>query len=250
VNERGQRNVVQSPRTVCGVVGTVLLASIMVAGSAWALLALVFYVQGLLNRSPLVLVPCLFLFLLVPVVAIGLIYLPVLITRMVFRWFGLDDRKWWRYTLSVLAVLVFVASFVLACLCGGAPSNIWARGVARYVQAHADIEGIQAWLSTLGPDDLDPEGLRHKVTNLVLQRDFANSEQPPALARLKVNRARVCADDEGHLTLRFQLGGGGFMMHWGLVVGPKHLRTPPSNLSDLGEDHFQLAPGAYIWLRE
>jgi hypothetical protein len=249
MNENRHGNVVQSPRILRRVVGMVVLASAVVGWSVWGLLALAFYVQGWRNHSPLILAPCFFLFILIPMGVIGLLYLPMLITRRISRWAGLDDRKWRRRMLSALAVLVFAASFVLAFLHRSAPAEIWARGEARYVQAHADLEEIREWLSRLGPDDLDPEGRRH-ASDIVLERSFAKSEQPPALARLKGNRAIVRADPEGHLMLHLQLGGGGFMMHWGLVVGPRDMPTPPSDFSDFGEHRFPLAPGAYIWLAE
>jgi hypothetical protein len=38
------------------------------------------------------------------------------------------------------------------------------------------------------------------------------------------------------------------MWHWGLVVGGKDMPMPPSDFSEFGEQHFPLAPGAYIWL--
>ena len=239
----------RSPGVVRRAVGVVSLASALLSWSVWGLLAVVLYLLGLFNRSPLVLVPCVYISLAVPVGVAGFLCLLVLITRTVCRRFELEDRKWQRRLLSAVAVFVSVASFGLACMYGGVPVRMWSRGIVRHVQSHADIEGIQTWLSTLGPDDLDPEGQRHK-DNIALERDFAKSEQPPALARLKVNRARVRADDEGHLTLRLQLGGGGFMMHWGLAVGPPEMPTPPSDFSEYGEQRFPVSPGAYVWLAE
>jgi hypothetical protein len=245
VNENRDGNTVQSPRIPRRVVGMVVLASVAAAWLAWGFFGLFFYLLGLFNCSPLGPLPCFspLLFL-----AVGW-YLPVLMVRMVSRRAGLEDRKWRRRGLSAAAFLALVASFVLACTCGGVPTGAWCRGIARSAEARADIAGIQKWLSTLDPNDLDPEGLRHKVTNLELERYFAPPEQPVAMVRLKA-RAIVRADDEGRRMARLHLGGGGLMMHWGLVIGHKDMPIPPSDTSDFGEERFPLAPGASIWLTE
>lgn len=72
-----------------------------------------------------------------------------------------------------------------------------------------------------------------------------------ALAGLKVNGAQVHADEEGYLMVPLQLGGSGNLLHWGLVVGHKEMRTPPPlSISGPWEARSPLAPGAYIWLAE
>jgi hypothetical protein len=147
-----------------------------------------------------------FLVLLIPVAAI---YVPVLIVRTVSRWSGLDDRKWRRRMLMVIAVLAFVASFVLACSCGGAPTDIWARGIASHVRTRADVEGIQNWLSTLDPNDCQDQPLEVKIApGAQISNPPKYIPIPPSVGRLGRYSNRLLRDDAGRPMIRFQLGGG------------------------------------------
>ena len=245
MKEDRHSNSMESAGVAWRVLAMVLSAAFVAAWLVWGLSAVASYEAGLSNSSPLW-----FELLLGPLILVAAIDLSVRFVRVVSHRAGLGDRKWRRRVLAAVTALAFVGSLVLACSCGGTPGKAWARGIARHIRTRADIEGIQTWLSTLGPNDLDPKGLRHKHSNVMLERSFAISEQPAAMAGLKGKEVTVHADDDGHLTVRLWLGGGGFMMHWGLVVRRKDMPIPPSDTSDFGEEHFPLAPGAYIWLRK
>ncbi len=238
MNEERQDNVVASPRILPRVVSMVLLACVVVSWLVWGLFVLVLYLLGLLNYSPWAFSPCFLLFLLTFVVPV---YLPMRIVRTVSRRYGLDDRKWRRRLLSVIAVSAFVVSFLLAGRLGGCTlGNPWVWGFTRYIERRTDVREIQNWLGTLDPKDyiLDEDRTDEKR--------FVGLEQPPCIATLRSTNVTVRPDDAEHLTVRL-LWGGGFVGHWGIVVGPKDMPMPSSAWSNRAERRFPLAPGAYIW---
>ncbi|MBP7052313.1 MAG: hypothetical protein KBE65_14970, partial [Phycisphaerae bacterium] len=73
---------------------------------------------------------------------------------------------------------------------------------------------------------------------------------PPSIARLQWRDSSLRRDDLGRPVIRIFLGGGGFIGHWGVVIGHKDMPTPPSDFSDNGEIRCPLAPGAYVWYSE
>ncbi len=238
MNEDQPNIAAQSRGILRRVVGVVLLASVLASWSVWGLCGLSFYLLGMFNVSPLAYLPC-FLPILIPVIAI---YLPVLIVRAVSRRLGLTDRKWRRRMLSVIACRVFAASFLLAFVSSVAPANIWARGLGRYVKARADITGIQSWLDTLDPNDCPKYA--PDVPTAHRPKDIPT---PPSVGGLRRYGGQVWRDEAGCPMIRFRLGGGGFITHWGLVIGRRDLQTPPDILDHVGEVHVTLAPGVYIW---
>jgi hypothetical protein len=223
-------------------VAIVLLAVLAVLWLVWGPAGPVLYLAGLSNSLWACIFALLAVLLLVILAVVSVPVLPVLLVYTLITW----RRHSPRTRLSLLLGTVAIGGLVVPFVIGFAgltprPSNMFMCGVARYVKTRADIEGIQSWLSTF-----DPSEFRSEYT--VVEKDFANKDQPAALAGLKVNRATVRSDDEGHLTVRLQLNGSGLMWHWGLVVGSRNMPTPPSDFSDFGEQRFPLAPGAYIWL--
>jgi hypothetical protein len=208
----------------------------------WALVDLAFYADGLFNLG-CVSVP----FLLLPI-PVAVVYLSMLIAGRVARRSGWDGRKWRRRGLTAIALLAFVVSLVPAYACGVGPGDMWARGLARYVRAQGDVEGIQNWLSTLDPNDCRDQPLEVKIApGVKISNPPKYIPIPPSVGGLARYNNRLLRDDTGRPMIRFYLGGGGFITHWGIVIGHKDMPTPPSDRSDPGENRFPLAPGVYIW---
>ncbi|MCX5643490.1 MAG: hypothetical protein NTZ17_02220 [Phycisphaerae bacterium] len=220
----------------------VLLAILAALWLIWGPVGPVLYLAGLFNS----LWACIFALLAVLLLALSAVVsvpvLPVLLGYTLITWRRQSPRARLSLLLGTAAVGGLVVPFVISFTgLTPRPLDMFARGVARYVKTHADIEGIQAWLGTFDPNEF-------RSRDMILEREFANAEQPAAMAALKANWATVRSDDKGHLTVRLQLCGSGLMWHWGIAVGGKDMPTPPSDFSDFGEQRFFLAPGAYIWL--
>jgi hypothetical protein len=224
------------------VIVVVLLAILAALWLIWGPLGPVLYLAGLSNSLWVCVLAFLAVFLLVIPAVVSVPVLPVLLVYTLITWRRQSLRARRSLLLGTAAIGGLIVPIIVS-FAGLTPRmlDMFARGVARYVKTRADIEGIQSWLSTF-----DPNEFRREYT--VVEKDFANEEQPAAMAGLKVNRATVRSDDDGHLTVRLQLNGSGLMWHWGLVVGGKDMPMPPSDFSEFGEQHFPLAPGAYIWL--
>jgi hypothetical protein len=176
-------------------------------------------------------------------VAVELMFpvLPVLVVCILILWWRQTSR---RNQYLILLVLVIGGLFGpgIVGLTGLTPTplDMYMRGFARYAKYRADVEAIRSWLGSLNRKDYI---LGEYGTN---EKRFVESEQPPCIATLHPKWATVRPDDSQHLTVRL-LWGGGFIGHWGIVVGPKDMPMPPSDARGSGEQHFPLTPGSYIW---
>ncbi len=235
----------------------VLFAALLVSWLVWGPLGIVAYIGGLFNSLGAFIV-MLILGVLIPVAAACLLVLGVFTALW---WRRLTNREK-RLRLILIAISAgFVTSFVLG-LIGAAPSpfDMYVKGFARYAKSQADVEAIQNWLATLDPNEYlkksggDSTGI-----------PVPPPEQPSAIARLHPSDGpygvRVLPDDAGRLMVRLSWGGG-LIGHWGIVVGHRETKVPPTQkpgskrrqvnsrtkgLDEYGEYRKPLAPGAYVW---
>jgi hypothetical protein len=140
--------------------------------------------------------------------------------------------------LLMIALTALVTSTGLG-FAGMAPSafDMFVQGFSRYVESQADVTAIQSWLGTLDQNEYTDE---HGGTT---ERRFVGSELPACIAGLHPKWAVVLPDNAGHLMARL-LWGGGFIGHWGIIVGDKTMESPA--ISEI-IGYQPLAPGAWIW---
>jgi hypothetical protein len=235
VNEETQDSTLAARRArPWRIAAVVLFLAFVASWFVWGPLGLIFYVGGLFNSLwPFMLSPL--LFLLIP---LGVIFLPVLAIRSVISWRRLPRGEKVFSSSLMVALAALEASFGLG-FTGITPSpfDMFLRGFTRYVASRADVTAIQAWLSTL-----DPNEYTDKYGSMTEKR-FTESEQPPCLVRLHAKGPAVRPDDKGHLMLR-AIWGGGLIGHWGIEVGDKSMEPPPD--SEI-YGYRPLAPGAWIW---
>ncbi len=98
-----------------------------------------------------------------------------------------------------------------------------ARRTYLEMRRHAEVQEIQAWLSSL------PEDRRASVEKV---------NWPPCIRNL--SPGYVHFDDEGNVRISWGSGFG----HWGLCVGPEAMQTPET---DAREYRIPLKKGAYVW---
>ena len=73
-----------------------------------------------------------------------------------------------------------------------------------------------------------------------------NAEPPESLGGLKDARASLSADENGNARIRLRWGSA-MMEHWGVVIGMKDMKIPPSDFSLYGEYRLPVEPGVYVW---
>lgn len=218
----------------------VLLAILAALWLIWGPVGPVLYVGGLFNSTSVWLFVSLAVLLLVLPAIVSVPVLPVLLAYTLITW----RRQSPRARLSLLLGTAAIGGLVVPIIVGftgltASPFDMYVWGFARHVKMHTDIVAIQNWLDTLNPKEFtDSYGSVEKC--------FAIAEQPLCIARLHPKSATVQPDDSGHLAIKL-LWGGGFIGHWGIVVGRKDMPLPPSDISKSGVQYFPLAPGAYIW---
>jgi hypothetical protein len=219
------------------------------------------YLSGLIN-VPLV---AFAFFAYVPLVPVAFACLVVLLVRMLFIW-PKRIRNRGRLLLCWAAVVgAFVVCFVLP-FTSVTPRayKMFACGFKWHVQMRTDIPAIQAWLSTLDPNDCEGQPLNVSIAPGVNLPDPPRTiPEPEAIARLGRAGTRLLLDDTGYPMVRLTWGGG-FIGHWGLVVGSERMKSPetqPSRwveveigqtgrkqkLYEYGEYRSPLVPGAYVW---
>jgi len=234
-----ENNAMASPRRrLRHTFATILLVILAVLWFVWGPVGPTLYLGGLFNSmlvwNPIALV----LVVLLPLILVNVFARPLLTYT-----FATGRRPSpHRETILVIVVIGGLVGPVLVGLTGLTPSpgDMFVRGFAKYAQCRVDVEAIQGWLDSLNPKDyiLGEYGTAEKR--------FVGSEQPPCIATLHPKRATVRPDDSKHLTVKV-LWGGGFIGHWGIVVGPRDMPTAAPNSLDFPKPRFPLAPGAYIW---
>jgi hypothetical protein len=224
-------------KTVGGIIGFTSLYFFVASWFVWGPFGLIFYVDGLFNSlAVFLLVPV--LFLLIPAAGICLF---VLVMRMALHWRELSGGEKRRRVIwaAVPFAFVFSSGMWFAGL-EPAPSEMFVRGFAMRMERRTDVAAIQNWLNTLDPNFCVNE------SGYAQERRLMPSEQPPPIASLESKWATVRPDGSGRLMVRL-LWGGGLIGHWGIVIGPPDMPTPPSGPSASCEDRFPLAPGVYVW---
>jgi len=96
----------------------------------------------------------------------------------------------------------------------------------------ANIAGIRKWMSELPETGEDTVSVDQAIW-------------PDAILKLSPKYARIIRVEDHAQALRAEWGG--VFGHWGLVVGPEKMETPPSDKRPIGEYRLKLTAGAYVF---
>jgi len=121
----------------------------------------------------------------------------------------------------------------------------FARGLLTRVDIRTDIDAVRTWLTSLDPNDCMTEGYSSEPQPW---RYLSRKDQPKVLQRQGDN-VRLELDAEGRPSVRLewdQSKDGSF----GLVIGHRDMKTPPSEPGMYGEKRTELRPGIYFWYEE
>lgn len=117
------------------------------------------------------------------------------------------------------------------------------EGLIGRLEMRTDIEAVQTWVESLDPNDCrgDPH-MDRRGRNLT-------GEQLPQVLQHQDGMVRLELDAEGRPCVRLTWleGKAGT---WGLVIGRKGMKTPPSEPGMYGERRTELRPGVYFWYVE
>lgn len=238
------KKAVLSIKTLGCVLTMVVLTAAVVSWFVWGPFGGMCYLGGLFNSS-LAFVLFVLLSSMAPLLVICALALAM---YTVFRWSWLDARRKGRYVFAAIVLLAWPVSYGLesrGVIPTPVPFNLFARGLARYVDRRVDIGAVQSWLGTLDPNDCEGQPLDARVAS---DADIDPAPKyvptPPSLARLVRHNNRLTRDDRSRPMICITLGGGGFNGCWGLEVGSPDMPMPTSDSRLL---YYPLAPGAYIW---
>ena len=119
--------------------------------------------------------------------------------------------------------------------------KLFMYGIRDRVKSKVDIEATRVWLQSLGDEDYDDSDPKY--------RRLTKAEQPEILRGLKYAGAYLSVDENGNTKVRLEWGSG-MLGHWGVDIGMKNMKIPPSDYSMYGEDILPVEPGVYVWLSE
>ena len=110
-------------------------------------------------------------------------------------------------------------------------------GLRHRVESEVDIAATRAWLTLLDDEDYDSYG------------GVFSSDLPESFRGLKNAGAILSADENGNAKIRLEWGGTP-TGHWGIVIGMKDMKIPPSESSPEAWVIMPVEPGVYVWWGE
>lgn len=139
-----------------------------------------------------------------------------------------------------IAVGLVVAPFAHVARKTPAPIKYFAHGFITRLEIRTDLDAVQTWVESLDPRDCLP--LPHSGHR---GRQLSREQQPEALQHQNgVVDLEPDADGRSRVRLTWDESKAGM---WGLVIGHKDTKTPPSDPNAYGELRTELRPGVYFW---
>lgn len=156
---------------------------------------------------------------------------------------GRTRRKLPAACWSILAVGVVLAFALQIMGTSPIPMHYFSRGVMSRLAIRTDMNAVQNWVETLNPSDcqgdLPPDGTGR----------YRTKEGQPQVLREQDGRIRLELDAKGRPRVRLSWNEGRIGI-WGLVIGHRDTRTPPSDPNTYGEWRAELRSGIYFWYIE
>jgi hypothetical protein len=146
---------------------------------------------------------------------------------------------------SIVAVGVVLAFALQIMGTSPIPMHYFSRGVWRRVEIRTDMNAVQRWVESLSPSDCRDDRYPGRTST---RRHLRKEEQPQVLSRQNGTvHLELDAAGRPRVRLSWYEGKGGT---WGLVIGSRDAKTPPSDPNAYGEWHRELRPGIYFWYVE
>jgi len=117
------------------------------------------------------------------------------------------------------------------------------EGLIGRLEMRTDIEAVQTWVESLDPNDCRGDPHMDRIgRNLTAEQLLQVLPHQDGMVRLELDaEGRPC------VRLTWLEGKAGT---WGLVIGRRTMKTPPSEPGMYGERRTELRPGVYFWYVE
>jgi hypothetical protein len=247
--ERRYRDVTSRPNIYSHVPGATLLAAILASllvGGPWGP---VFFLTGLMNSTPL-------FGLVGMMVILSPVALPVFLGLALYVLHRLRmsscSRVWAYVNLTALCAGMMAPCPLAMCdVRVLRPFDMHLSGFRTYASIKTDVPAIQAWLATLDPNSCQDQRVGEQYApNQPGAPPFI--PWPACLEGFRHANSTLFRNAAGRPVVRFLMGGGGLVGHWGITVGDPNMgmEVPKEPASGSPERRVSLAPGAYVWLQE
>jgi len=217
------------------VMAVLLVLLLVLSGVAFPPWVLVSYAAGFLKSQGLLL-----LFLVGGFALSGAL---LLTASLQFVRLVLTRRKMEALFWAVIALAIVLAFVLQVVTSRSSPDECFGHGLIRRLNTRSDVDAIQIWVES---PDFEKYGGDPRVRRR--ERPLRKEEQPEVLKHQDgMVGVELDASGRPYVRLRWDEGKGGA---WGLVIGRRDMKTPPSEPGMYGERRTELRPGIYFWYRE
>lgn len=182
--------------------------------------------------------------LLYPVIGVFIIYC---FFAGIIRLFSGWKKYIWKKRLLIVAQIGIPMVFIVLLIAPfflpeseffGYGYKFFMYGLRGRVKSKVDVEATRDWLKMLSKEE-------HDYTEFNAVR-IPSNKWSKSLKALKPGRVNLLADENGNPKFRLMWGSGA-MGHWGVDIGMRNMKTPPSDFSQWGEYRLPVEPGMYVW---
>lgn len=159
------------------------------------------------------------------------------IVRLFRGWKKYSGKKKSLIVAEIAIPLLFIVLFIIPFFIPDDSDMRWfaykpfTYGFRDRIRSKADIEAIRDWIGTLGEEYF-------KINHFTR---IPSDAWPKSLRVLKPRRVNPFVEENGNRKIK--ISWGGFIGIWGVDIGMRNMKIPPSDLSRYGEYRLPLEPG-------
>lgn len=163
------------------------------------------------------------------------------IVRLFKGWKKYSGKKKSLILAEIAIPLLFIVLFIIPFFIPNDSDMRWfvykpfAYGFRERIRSKADFEAIRNWVGSLNEKYF-------KINHSTL---IPSDEWPKSLRVLNPRRIIPIIDENGNRKIK--LSWGAFIGHWGVDIGMRNMKTPPSDFRYYGVYILPLEPGVYVW---
>ncbi len=163
------------------------------------------------------------------------------IVRLFGGWRKHTGKKKLLIVSEIAIPLLFVALFIIPFFIPNDSDMRWlvykpfTYGFRDRIRSKVDVEAIRDWLGTLSEEYFRTGHFTY----------IPSDEWSKSLRRLNPRRVIPFTDENGNRKIK--ISWGAFIGFWGVDIGMRNMKTPPSDFRLYGEYRLPLEPGIYVW---
>jgi len=185
-----------------------------------------------------------------PFVVMGFSFVFIGSARLISNWNRYTNkRRLIRITqigISILVITILSLALFIPIELYSPGYKPFTYGFRERIRSKADIENIRDWLRTLSKEDCTGETVDILSDSPFLKSKWPDSiNWPKSLTVFNPHYVSLDLDKNGNPKIRLTWSSA--LGHWGVEIGMKNMKIPPSNFSRHGEYRLPLEPGVYVW---